>query len=203
MASDKRKALMKKLSEATAGGVGNNFRDGKYRLAVKRMGLESGFKGNRFQATFCVMNSQKIQVISPSTEKVLDIEPNPVGSDVDWIQMLDKQDSPGPGNVRRLFMDLFNKKELSNDSYLETLAEMCDLDEEGEALKVPLNLAKGMVIDMETLRIITKVNKKEIVVERWSYVEQTEAEQAAVVAWLDSVAVHKQLVAGAAEQPSP
>lgn len=202
MASEKRKQLMKRLSEASASGVGNNFKDGKYRLAVKRMTLEEGFKGNRFQAIFTVMHSAKIHVISPLANEVLDITPNLVGSDVDWLQMLDEKDSPGPGNVRRLFMDLFNKKEISNDEYLETLAEMCDLDEEGDALEVPLNLCKGMVIDMETLRIVTKKNKKEIVVQKWSYVEQTEEERLGVVDWMNQVTTHKALAAENQQQAS-
>jgi len=205
MANAKRRALLKKLSEADASGVGNNFKDGKYRLALKKVSLEEGFKGNRFQVVFTVMNAAKIRVVSPANpegkppkleETYLDnVEPNPVGADVDWLQMLDENDSPGPGNVRRLFMDLFNKKEISNDDYLETLAEMCDLDEEGELLKQPLNLAKGMVIDMETLRIITKKKKIEIVVCKWSHVEQTEEEKQQVVQWLDQVTTHQKALA--------
>jgi len=183
---------MAKLKAAQASGVGNNFKDGKYRLAIKKMSLEDGFKGSRFQVVFTVMNSQKIQVQSALTGEILNIDPNPVGSDVDWLQMLDEKDSPGPGNVRRLIMDLFGAKDLTDDEYIETLAEMADIDENGDALKQPLELAKGMVIDMETVRIITKKNKKEIVVCKWSNVQQTEEEQGQVKAWLASVALQKE-----------
>lgn len=188
MASGKRQALMKKLRAASASGVGNNFKDGKYRLAVKKMSLEDGFKGSRFQVAFLVMAASKIPVQSVKTGDTLNIEPNPVGSSVDWLQMLDDKDSPGPGNVRRLMLDLFNKKEIDDDEYIDTLAEMADIDADGEPLKKPLELAKGMVIDMETIRIETKTNKKEIVVCKWSHVAQSEDERVAVVTWMDQVA---------------
>ncbi len=206
--SARRKALMDKLSKARASGVGNNFKDGKYRLAIKKMGLEDGFKGTRFQSTFTVVASQKIAVVELSTNKALDVTPNPVGSDVDWLAMdLDKEDSAGPGNVRRLIMDLFDRKELSDEEYIETLAEMCDLDEEGNPLKEPLNLAKGMLIDMETVRIVTKKNKKEIVVCKWSHVPHDSYDQQAMSKWLDEVAVqtqaHQQQLAAAAQAQLP
>lgn len=196
--SAKRKALMAKLASARAGGVGNNFKDGKYRLAVKKMGLEDGFRGTRFQAVFTVASAQKIAVLEILTGKTLDITPNPVGSDVDWLAMdLDKEDSAGPGNVRRLIMDLFDKKEVTDEEYIETLAEMCDLDDEGNALPEPKHLAKGMLIDMETVRVVTKKNKKEIVVCKWSHVPDGSYNQEAIAAWIDSVAIQQQSAAQA------
>ena len=181
MASEGRKALLKKLAAAKSAGVGNKVRDGKYRWAVKKMAVESGHKGNRFQMELVVMKAAKIRVVSPANppkkmeETYPDVEPDSVGSTIDWLQMLDKKDSPGPGNVRRMIEDLFGKKE-DDDAYFETLAEVCDLDEDGEPLDEPLNLVKGMVIEGETLRIITKENKVEITVIKWSHVEQTEEE---------------------------
>lgn len=198
-------ALLKKLSKATEAGIGNNFKDGRYRCAVKQMELRSGFKGSRFQATFVPMTAVKIPVQSVKTGEILNIEPSPVGSDVDWLQMFDKEDSPGPGNVRTLIRKLFCLKEISDDEYYETLAEVCDLcvgedlarcnckdkDEHGDVLKDPQNLVRGMVIDMETVRIETKVNKKEIVVTNWSSVEQTDEEKQKVIAWLSSLNAQK------------
>lgn len=197
MASDSRKALLQKLSKAKASGTGNHMRDGKYRWAIKQVRLEKGFKGERFQVDLVVMNAAKIQVISPLTNEVLNIEPDPVGRSVDWLQMLEGEDSPGPGNTRTFFLSLFNKREIDDDEYFETLAEMCDLDEEGKPLKEPLFLAKGKVIDGETLRIVTKKNKKEIVVVKWSHVEQSNEEQEQVAAWIDALATQQaQLTAG-------
>lgn len=200
-----RKALLEKLAKAKAGGVGNNVRDGKYRWAIREMEMLSGHKGNRFQMGLVVMNSAKIQVVSPANppgkmeDTYPDVEPDPVGRNVDWLQMLDKEDAPGPSNVRSMIETLFNKKE-DDESYFETLAEVCDLDSDGEPLKEPLNLVKGMVIEGETKRIITKTNKKEITVIMWTHVEQTPEEQEEVAAWIDAVITHtasqKALAAG-------
>jgi hypothetical protein len=189
------------LSKATASGVGSNFKDGKYRLAIKKISLEEGFKGTRFQVVFIVMNAMKIQVQSKKTNEILDIVPNQVGSSVDWIQVkLTEKDSVGPGNIKRFMMDLFGVKEISDEEYLETLSEMCDLDHNtGDALKEPLELAKGRVIDMETVRIETQKNKVEIVVPKWGHVPQTEEEQARVATWIDAVS-SAQAAAGAATQ---
>ncbi len=197
MANAARKSLLKSLSKASASGVGNNFKDGKYRLAIKKMALEDGFKGTRFQVTFTVMNSTKIAVQSKKTNEVLNVEPNPVGSDVDWMQVkLTDKDSAGPGNIRRLMLDLFGKKEITDEEYEETLAEMCDLDlETGDPLDEPQELAKGMVIDMETVRIVTAKNKIEIVATKWSHVEQTEADQARVKKWLEDLAAQQEVSA--------
>lgn len=188
---------MQRLAKARPSGTGNNFRDGKYRLACKKMGLEDGFKGTRFQATWTIVQSVKIPVIGlggkgPSAlekGKTFDITPNPVGSDVDWLAMdLDKDDQPGAGNVRRLIMDLFNQKELSDDLYIETLAEMCDIDEDGNALPQPLNLAKGKLLDMETVRKVTVKNGMEIVTCKWSHVPEDSYDQNAVSKWIDDIA---------------
>jgi hypothetical protein len=194
MANPGRKALLKSLSKASMSGVGNNFKDGKYRLAIKRMALEDGFKGTRFQVTFTVMNALKIAVQSKKTNEVLNIEPNPVFSDVDWMQTkLTEKDSAGPGNIRRFMCDLFDKKEISDEEYEETLAEMCDIDfETGDPLAEPLSLARGMVIDMETIRIVTAKNKVEIIATKWSNVKQTEEERLKVCEWLDQVTLQQE-----------
>lgn len=184
MASANRKALMRRLVSAQESGVGNNFKDGRYRLAISSTSLLDGFKGSRFQAEFVPMQSIKIPVVSEKTGEKLDITPNPVGSKVDWLQMLDDKDSPGPGNVRRLLAELENKKGINDEEYAELLQAACDVDEDGEPVKTPAYVTRGMVIDMETLRIITAKNKKEIVVQKWTYVEQSDEEKAAVIEWL-------------------
>ncbi len=202
MAAANRMAFLKGLSKAKAsGGAYDNFKDGKYRLVVKKMSFEDKLKETIFKVTFTVMNATKIPVQSVKTGEKLDIEPNRPGSDVDWVcTKLNELDSVGPGNIRRLMMDLFNVREISDDEYFETLSEMTDYDPAtGEPLKVPLELAKGLVIDMETTRIETKKNKKEIAVCKWSFVAsnvekgkpQTEAERVAMIGWLAQVAAQQ------------
>jgi len=202
MASANRKALLKSLSKAKAsGGAFDNFKDGKYRLVVKAMLFEDKLKETIFKIIFTVMHAAKIPVQSVKTGEKLDIEPNRPGSDVDWVQVkLGEVDSPGPGNIRRFMMDLFNVREIDDELYYETLAEMTDLDEEGDPLEKKLELGKGLVIDMETVRIETKKNKKEIIVPRWSFVAstvkpgepQTEEERQVMVKWLAQVTTMQQ-----------
>ncbi len=196
-----RAALLRKLSKATASGVGNHFKDGRYRVAVKKMELLTGFKGDRFQATFVPVSAIKIPVQSVKTNEKLDIEPSPVGSDVDWLQMLDKEDSPGPGNIKKMLEELFGKKFASEEEYLETLSEVCDIcmgydmsrccckdeEEHGDLLKDPENAVRGMLIDMVTVRIETKTNKKEIVVHNWTHASGGDQPTQETLAWLDSL----------------
>ncbi len=196
-----RLAFLKGLSKAKAsGGAFDNFKDGKYRLVVKKMCFEDKLKETIFKCVFTVMNATKIPVQSVKTGEKLDIEPNRAGSDVDWVAVkLNEIDSIGPGNIRRLMMDLFNVREISDEEYFETLAEMTDYGSDGEPLKEPLDLAKGLVIDMETTRIETKKNKKEIVVCKWSNVlsrveqgkQQTEEERIQMIGWLGQVAAQQ------------
>lgn len=214
MANAKRKAILRKMSKAKASGVGNNFRDGKYRLAVKKMMMETTSKDKeQFRVIFTVMNAIKIPIVrppGPQYAEKLDIEPNFVGSDVDWLAVnLDDSEQPGAGNVKKLQKEMFNVPEIDDDTYLETLYEMCDLEPEfledgvtenpkgGEPLEMPQNPCVGRVIDMETQRIETKKNKKEIVVTKWSHVKQTDAEIKVVALWLTQVA------AATAQQAQP
>ena len=192
-----RAELMKRLSEATASGVGNNFRDGKYRLIVKGAGLPKGYRGSRFQTTFVVMNAIKVPVTSLQTKEQLDIEPNAVGEEVDWLCMLDGKDSPGPGNMRRFILDLVGKKDMSNKDYFETIEEVCDVDSDGVPLPEPKEMVKGLMIDMSTVRIVTKTNKVEIVVCKWSHVETSEEDQRANIEWLNALGAQKAAAAAA------
>lgn len=226
IAASRRKAIMEKMKKARATGIGNNFRDGRYRLVGKRAGIEDGHKGMRFQASWVVMQAFKVPVVGlggggPSgleKGKAFDIEPNPIGSTVDWLAMdLDKEDQPGAGNVRKLFMELFNVKDLDDDTYFETLAEVCDYDPDtGEPLARPLNLFKGLVIDMETKRHITQKKEQEIVISIWQHVPPTSYDKDLMAKWVDDVAaraaayekqlaasVQAQLPAGAPLNPAP
>jgi hypothetical protein len=45
---------------------------------------------------------------------------------------------------------------------------------------------------METVRIVTKKNKKEIIVCKWSHVPDESYDQTAVATWIDSVAAQQQ-----------
>jgi len=186
------------MSKAKKFGGGNNFRDGLYpRLAVKECSIEDK-RGDKcfFIAKLVVMECKKIPVVSAKTGAAMDVEPNPVGSTVDWMQQMNVEDHPGDGNIKDFVCKLFGvpmpdeNDEEGTREYLDTLGELCDLDENGDNLPLAKRHlpGRGMVISMETRRIETKKNKKEIVVQEWTSVPQTEEEKVAVVAWLDNVA---------------
>ncbi len=192
MGDGKRANLLQRLKRAKMSGTGNNFRDGRYRVCVKSMGFKDGFKGTRYQAEFVVVNAQKVDVVSLKTGQKLDIMPNPIGSTVDWLAVdLDKDDQPGQGNLRRLVLELVGHTDATDDDYMDTLAELSDLDAEGESLKPEdrVEPAKGMCIDVETVRIETKKNKKEIVVTKFIHVPESQYDQAAMIKWMEQVAM--------------
>lgn len=189
-----RAELLKNLSKASANGVGNNIRDGRYRFCVKEMGFRDGFKGTRFQAVLTVVNAiKKTDVVcvlkaSPNYGQKIDVEPNAVGSDIDWLATnLNEKDSPGPGSIRK-FVESLVGKQMADEMYYETLHEACDLDPEGKELKTPLNPCRGMLIDGDTVRIETKKNKKEIIVVNWSNVPEASYDQEAYKLWLANIA---------------
>lgn len=187
----KRASLMQKLKKANASGAGNNFRDGKYRAVVKSMGFKDGFKGTRYQVEFVIMNAQKVDVVSVKTGQKLDVTPNAVGTTVDWLCVkLDNAEQPGASNLKRFVLDLVGQPEASEDDYLATLAELSDVDENGDALPEAdrQEPGKGMLIDIETVRVETKTNKKEIIVCRFSHVPDSTYDQNAMIKWLDDVA---------------
>lgn len=171
-----RKALLKKIAEASVSGGGNNIRDGRGRLIIKRLALESGFKGQRFVAEFTVQNSQKMAVSSQKTGEKLDIEPNGPMTDVSWVQLFDEHPN-AVGNVKGFILALYGETaEPSIDEFMQVLDEVTGK-----------NTAQGMAIDFETYRKVTKKSGVEIVVPKWFTVQQSDTDIAQAKAWLESL----------------
>lgn len=189
---------LQKMSKAKKFGGGNNFRDGLYpRLAVKECCIEDKRGGKCFFiAKLVVMECKKVPVWGLLKDAALDVEPNPVGSTVDWMQEMNVEDHPGDGNIKDFVCKLFGvpmpeeTDEEGTQEYLDTLGELCDLDEHGNSLPAVKRVqpGRGMVIAMETRRVVTKKKGKEITVQDWTSVAQTEDEKVAVCTWLDNVA---------------
>src|SRR5579872_1809295 len=156
-----REEVLKKIGEATVSGGGNNLRDGRGRLALRKFALESGFHGSRAVAEFIVVASQKKQVVSVKTGKPLDIEPNAPGTDVSIVNMLDKHASAF-GNVKDLVLHLVGVEDCTQEELVSTITDL-------EA-----GAANGRVIDYDTYRKETKENKVEIVLPKWYSVEQSD-----------------------------
>lgn len=171
-----RKALLKKIAESAVSSGGNNIRDGRGRLIIKRLALESGFKGQRFVAEFAVQSSQKIPVSSIKTSQRLEIEPNEPGSDVSWVQLFDEHPN-ALGNVKGFILALYGETEEPGiDDFVEVLDAVTSK-----------NSAVGMAIDYETFRKVTKKNEIEIVVPKWFAVQQTDKDIAKSKSWLESL----------------
>lgn len=171
-----RSEILKKISEATVSGGGNNLRDGRGRIAVTKLALEDGFNGSRFTTEGIIVGSSKIPVTELLTGKALDIEPNAVGTDVSIVQMLDKHMSAF-GNVKGFIMELYGfQGDVSQEDFADTLEEL-----------TRSNSAHGMVIDFVTYRKVTREKKIEIVLPKWQHVEQSDDDIGRMKKWLESL----------------
>lgn len=186
-----RKALLRKIAESSVTSGGNNIRDGRGRLAIKKLSLEDKFNGAVFVAEFVVVSSSKIPVTAlsgPNAGKALDIEPNEPASEVSWVQLLDKHIN-ALGNVKGFVLEIYGFKadEITNDDFMDTLDVL-----------TKENKAEGMLLDFSTYRKVTDTNKVEIVIPKWSSVDQSEEDIKNTKKWLVSLlATQKQAAAQA------
>lgn len=176
MAMD-RAQLLKKIAGSSMTSGGNNFRDGRGRVAVKKLSLEDGWKGSRFVGEFVVLSSHKIPVTELKTGKTLEIEPNPPGSEVSWVQMFDMHPNAF-GSTKQLVLELYGERpeDNSEEEIINTLDDV-----------TKSNSAFGMVIDYETYRKVTKEKGIEVVLVKWRNVEQTPQDIANTRAYLESL----------------
>lgn len=171
-----REEILNKIATASVTSGGNNLRDGSGRAALRKFELTDGFKGTRAVFEFIVVSSRKKQVTELKTGKQIEVEPNLPGSDFSVVNMLDKHASAF-GNVKAIVLALFNEPTASDADITETLQAMLDG-----------NVGIGRVIDFDTYRRVTDVNKVEIVLPKWFGVDQTEEDIAKTKLWLESLA---------------
>jgi hypothetical protein len=199
------KAIVKKSRAELIGGVskakkyggGVKFRDGRYKLVVKSCCVLDTRSGPYFLAKLVPYEAVKVTVMGIKAEKLLDVEPNPVGSTVDWMQPMGLEDHPGEGNIADFICKLFcqpmpDENDTAGQAEVkDTMKQLCDLDEEMEDLPDDQKQqpGRGMVIAMETRRHETKTNKKELVLTDFESIVQTPEEKAAMIGWLDELAV--------------
>ena len=183
-----RKEILKKMAEADASAGGNFILDGRYRLAVTKFELTEGFKGNRVVFEFVVMNANKVPVVRLKDGMPLDISPNPVGSAVSYVQLLDKHENAF-NNFKALMLALFGEKDASKEELVAAAEELLDN-----------GTAYGMVIDCVTFRKITQKNAVEIVIPKWSYVPQTGEDIKKTRAWIESLTLATAKETGSGEE---
>ncbi len=187
-----RAELLKAISESTASGGGNYIRDSRGRLVVKRTALESGFNGDRFVVECIVVSSAAVSVVALTDQNGqtkgarLNIEPHAVGDSVSEVYMLgDPKKDPGFGKSKAFILSLLGINPLET-----TPAEVADTMDDMDKT----NGARGMVIDYQTRRIITKEAGKEITVTDFSNVpgngpggQQLPEDIKAMCAWMDAL----------------
>lgn len=187
-----RAELLKAISESTASGGGNYFRDSRGKVVVKKTALESGFNGDRFVIEFIVVSSAPVSVVAMTDQNgqtkgaKLNIEPHAVGDSVSEVYMLgDPRKDPGFGKSKAFILALLNlnASEVTSGEIAETLDEMDKT-----------NGARGMVIDYCTRRLVTKEKGNEITVVDFTNVQGTgpDGSQApedikAMCEWMDAL----------------
>lgn len=153
-------------ARATQGG--NYIRDGRGRLIVDKIELEKKNDGPYFIAEFVVESSQKVTVYSELQKKPLDIEPNEPGSRCSMaVPLADPKIKSGPGNVKTFVLGLLGFSESEVDAKPGALKTTL------EQLRSAKQPARGMVIDFETYRKVTRAGDKELVLPKWSSVAPT------------------------------
>jgi len=182
-----RAELLKAIAESTASGGGNYIRDSRGRVVVKRTALETGFNGDRFVVEFIVVSSAAISVVALTDQNgqtkgaKLNIEPHAPGDSVSEVYMLgDPKKDPGFGKAKAFILSLLglNPSEVTSAEIADT---MDDMDR--------TNGARGMVVDYQTRRLITKESKLEITVANFSNVQggNSDADVAAMCSWMDAL----------------
>ncbi len=176
-----RAEILQEIADSTPSGGGNQLRDGRYRFLVKKLALETGFKGPRWTIDLVVKHAHKLPgVVELLTGRPIDVEPNAVGTDVGMVKMLStKEDyeAPGLGDTKSFVLALYNSTEETTRSDL--VATLDELDK--------TNCAYGMAIDCTTRRKVTDRNKRELVLQDWTHVEQTPEDIKKNRAWMESL----------------
>lgn len=185
-----RQELLEAIADATPSGGGNNCRDGRYRFIVRKTGFGDGFNGARWDIDLVVQYCAKIPVQElKEPKRILDIEPNAVGTDVGIVKMLTTDKpyaAPGLGDAKTFVLTLYGVEgEVDKKDLLMTLDE---LDRK--------NSGYGRAIDCVTRRKVSKENEIEMVLQDWSYVEQTQADIEANRKWVESLVLQVKVPAG-------
>jgi hypothetical protein len=145
-------ALLKKIAEARATAGGNNIKDGEYVLLVKKIIVDSKFKGTTFIAEFDVVDCEKTHAT---------VEPNPKGTDCSIALNLDTN-VLAPGNMKQFFLGLLGLDEATTPA--------AKLGEEMSKYTADDQPGRGMLIECSTYRKVTKTGPnagKEGVYPRW------------------------------------
>lgn len=130
--------VFSKIANASATKGGNNLKDGKYRLIVERMLLNTGHSGTCFIPELRVVKAEKSEQ---------DVEPNAPGSTVSCVWNVTKHAS-APGNVKAFVLAV-----LGIDEATTPAAQMQELLSRAVGAE---QILRGMEIDCATFRRVNK-----------------------------------------------
>jgi hypothetical protein len=175
--------IYKKIYESKASVGGTPIKDGSYLLIVNKLMLEPKHSGLMFIAEFVVEESAPVDVddrFRLPAEIGRPIEPNKPGTEVSFVINLTKNNESGPGNVKAfvLALDGSHEDEISEEEFVNKLKAATGPDQ-------PLRGAQ--IRDTTWRKLIQKGANagKPFTAHRWSYVEQSLEQIAAVRAKLD------------------
>jgi hypothetical protein len=130
--------VFNKIANASATKGGNNLKDGKYRLVVEKMLLNTGHTGTSFIPELRVMKAEQ-------TEK--DAEPNAAGSTVSCVWNVTKHAS-APGNVKAFLLAVLGLDEATTPA-----AQVQELLSKAVGAE---QILRGFEIDASTIRRVNQ-----------------------------------------------
>lgn len=153
-------------AQSTQGG--NNIRDGKGRLIVDKIVMEKKTNGYFGIAEFVVESSEKVPVQDLKTNQVLDIAPNGPGTKCSIAVPLDSPKiKSGPGNWKAFILSLLGYTDA------QVAANPGSLKAAMAALRSDAQPARGMLIDFNTYRKMTKDGQTQLTLPKWTHVPPT------------------------------
>ena len=163
--------IFQKIGAARSILGGNHFKDGKGRAIVSKIECEQKTDGWVFVTEFLVQSAAKVRP---------DVEPNAPGTSASFVQMLDKHKSAA-GNIKAFVLELlgYTEESLAAAAKAQNVSPGDLFTSTMDALCGPGQPGRGMAVDFETYRKITREKKLEITLCRWTHVAQTATEIAA------------------------
>jgi len=169
-----REDIYRRMAQSSASSTGINLLDGRGRMAINQFSAVSVFNGSRVVVDAIICNSQKIHVQDLVTHQVLDITPNPPGSEVNLVYMVGKHVAAF-GALKALVLALYDERAEDNtdDQLIACMRSLCEQQ-----------AAYGRVVDYSTVRKLTVERKVQMVNPKWEPVKQSDNDIAAMQKWM-------------------
>jgi hypothetical protein len=172
------KSLLSEIAKSKAANGGNYLRDGRYTLVLEHLSVETLFAGRTFIAELYVQEAANDP--TAKDERGVQIEANPVGSSVTFLQQFDKHPMTAFKATKAFLLALADEKEEEVDE-----AEFVAYLELAIGKDQPL---RGALVKAESYRKPTKDKSKMLVLPKWIAAGNTPEQIAARRKLLDNQA---------------